>query len=118
MIKNDVDKPIINYDIDSILLDDESRSPLPFFNVYRLNCLIAAGSQGGKTTFLIKLLLNKIVEFDAIILIAPNETLKSGLYKNFINKYVDLFGDNKIMFVFDLSSQVSLNLAIPFFFFF
>lgn len=105
MIRNETETKLIDYDIDSILLDDESRKPLPFFNVYRLNCLISGGSMSGKTSFLIKLLLNKIVEFDAIYLIAPNETIQSGLYKNFINKYVDLFGDNKIMFVFNLSEE-------------
>lgn len=105
MYQKETDKKIINYDIDSILLDDESRKINEYFNIYKISALVCGSSGSGKTSFLIKLLLNKIIEFDAIILVAPMETLKSGIYKNFINKYTELFGDNKIMFCFNLSKE-------------
>jgi hypothetical protein len=105
MHQEETDTKIINYDIDSILLDDESRKPNAFFNIYKLNILIAGGSGSGKSSYIIKLLLNKIIDFDAIILLAPNETIKSGLYKNLINKYKDIFGDNKLMMIFNLSEE-------------
>jgi hypothetical protein len=102
MNQTKMDYQLINYDIDKILLDDESRKPNKYFNIYKLNFLISGGSGSGKSSFIIKLLLNEIIEFDLLILIAPVETIKSGIYKNLILKFNDLF-KNKILFIFNLS---------------
>jgi GTPase SAR1 family protein len=105
MRKENIIKPLINYDIDKILLDDENRKPNEYFNIYKLNLLVSGGSGSGKTSFIIKLLLNQIIDFDMLILIAPNETIKSGIYKNLILKFNDLFGEDKILLLFNLSKD-------------
>lgn len=98
-------KPLINYDIDKILLDDETRDINPYFNIRKLSFCVAGGSGSSKTTTTIKLLLNGIIEFDCLILLAPIESISSGLWKNFIKKFNQIFGDDKIMIIFNLSNN-------------
>ena len=49
-----------NYDVDKMLYGTETRIKNKYFDNYKVNILCAGSSGSGKTTFLIKMILNNI----------------------------------------------------------
>lgn len=70
-----------NYDVDKMLYGTETRVKNKYFDNYKVNILCAGSSGSGKTTFLIKMLLNNIFEqIDCVIICIPEESFTSGIY--------------------------------------
>lgn len=62
---------------------------------------MGGGSGSGKTTFMINMILNNILECDVILLFIPHETLYSGFYQSLIHS--DQF--TKPIMVFEIASN-------------
>ena len=80
-INEDFEK-IEGMDLDKLLKIKENREPNKF-DLYRLNCLVIGKTGSGKTTILLKALLNNAIDnFSLIIFIIPRESMESGFYKS------------------------------------
>ena len=86
------------YDIDQLLNGSESREVNEYFGIYKLNILCVGGSGSGKTTWIINMILNNILDCDVILCFIPHETLYSGFYQSLIHS--DHF--NKPILVFEI----------------
>lgn len=83
-VNEDFEK-IEGMDLDKLLKIKENREPNKF-NLYRLNCLVIGKTGSGKTTILLKALLNNAIDnFSLIIFIIPRESMESGFYKSLSN---------------------------------
>lgn len=75
-------KRLEEIDLDDLLKIRENRKPNKF-NLYRLNCLIIGKTGSGKTTWLLKALLNDAIDdFKLLMFIIPRESMESGFYKS------------------------------------
>lgn len=72
------------YDIDKLLNGSESREVNEYFGIYKINALIVGGSGSGKTTWIINMILNNILDCDVILCFIPHETLYSGFYQSLL----------------------------------
>ena len=96
-----------NYDIDSLLdFKEKGRKINDYYGIYKINMLVASGSGGGKTTFAINNILNKVIPTNVILLFCPYETYTSGFWYNIITHLFELnekYDLNLHIFIFDIS---------------
>ena len=93
MRKEKIPQEVEKYDLDSFLLQDETREPNWFYSIYKLSILSIGSSGSGKTSFLLNQLLNNVYDVSCIVFYLPNETIESGLYRSLFNKAATLFPD-------------------------
>ena len=74
----------LNYDNLDNILGSEDRTVNEYFGIYKLSLLIIGGSGAGKSTWILNMILSDKIKCDCIILILPQESANSGLYKKLI----------------------------------
>ncbi len=77
-------------------MGSEDRTINEYFGIYKLSLLVIGGSGAGKSTWILNMILSNKIKCDCIILILPQESANSGLYKKLIqHKAINI--DNKII---------------------
>lgn len=66
------------------VLGSEDRTVNEYFGIYKLSLLVIGGSGAGKSTWILNMILSNKIKCDCIILILPQESANSGLYKKLI----------------------------------
>ena len=66
------------------VLGSEDRIVNKYFGIYKLSLLVIGGSGAGKSTWILNMILSDKIKCDCIILILPQESVNSGLYKKLI----------------------------------
>ena len=66
------------------VLGSEDRTVNEYFGIYKLSLLVIGGSGAGKSTWILNMILSDKIKCDCIILILPQESANSGLYKKLI----------------------------------
>ena len=74
----------LNYDNLDKILGSEDRTVNEYFGIYKLSLLVIGGSGAGKSTWILNMILSNKIKCDCIILILPQESANSGLYKKLI----------------------------------
>jgi len=74
----------LNYDNLDNILGSEDRTINEYFGIYKLSLLVIGGSGAGKSTWILNMILSNKIKCDCIILILPQESANSGLYKKLI----------------------------------
>ena len=74
----------LNYENLDKILGSEDRTVNEYFGIYKLSLLIIGGSGAGKSTWILNMILSDKIKCDCIILILPQESANSGLYKKLI----------------------------------
>ena len=74
----------LDYDNLDKILGSEDRTINEYFGIYKLSLLIIGGSGAGKSTWILNMILSNKIKCDCIILILPQESANSGLYKKLI----------------------------------
>ena len=86
----------LNYENLDKVLGSEDRSVNEYFGIYKLSLLVIGRSGAGKSTWILNMILSNKIKCDCIILILPQESANSGLYKKLIqHKAINI--DNKII---------------------
>lgn len=65
-------------------MGSEDRTVNEYFGIYKLSLLVIGGSGAGKSTWILNMILSNKIKCDCIILILPQESANSGLYKKLI----------------------------------
>ena len=74
----------LDYDNLDNILGSEDRTVNEYFGIYKLSLLVIGGSGAGKSTWILNMILSDKIKCDCIILILPQESANSGLYKKLI----------------------------------
>ena len=74
----------LNYENLDKVLGSEDRTVNEYFGIYKLSLLVIGGSGAGKSTWILNMILSDKIKCDCIILILPQESANSGLYKKLI----------------------------------
>lgn len=74
----------LDYDNLDKVLGSEDRTVNEYFGIYKLSLLVIGGSGAGKSTWILNMILSNKINCDCIILILPQESANSGLYKKLI----------------------------------
>jgi len=74
----------LDYDNLDNILGSEDRTVNEYFGIYKLSLLVIGGSGAGKSTWILNMILSNKIKCDCIILILPQESANSGLYKKLI----------------------------------
>ena len=74
----------LDYDNLDKILGSEDRTVNEYFGIYKLSLLVIGGSGAGKSTWILNMILSNKIKCDCIILILPQESANSGLYKKLI----------------------------------
>lgn len=74
----------LDYDNLDKILGSEDRTINEYFGIYKLSLLVIGGSGAGKSTWILNMILSNKIKCDCIILILPQESANSGLYKKLI----------------------------------
>ena len=66
------------------VLGSKDRTVNEYFGIYKQSLLLIGGSGAGKSTWILNMILSDKIKCDCIILILPQESANSGLYKKLI----------------------------------
>lgn len=97
-----------SHSLDNYFGIEEVRTKNEYFGVSKMNMILFGSTTSGKTTYLLNLILQRIIPCNRIYIFAPTESLEIGLWNGFIQKSKAKSGENpekKRVFVYNITKD-------------